>query len=89
MHSAWNTLFYYDPEPRIRSAARDDADGDRELPLVWTHRSGRKSLVIGADCARTSSIWISRRAPSCWYSCAIGRLSRSSFIGIRGRSAIS
>jgi len=21
--------------------------GDRELPLVWTHRSGRKSLVIG------------------------------------------
>jgi len=22
--------------------------GDRDLPLVWTHRSGRKSLVIGA-----------------------------------------
>jgi alpha-ketoglutarate-dependent taurine dioxygenase len=22
--------------------------GDRELPLVWKHRSGRKSLVIGA-----------------------------------------
>ena len=24
------------------------AIGDNELPLVWKHRSGRKSLVIGA-----------------------------------------
>ncbi len=24
------------------------AIGDQELPLVWKHRSGRKSLVIGA-----------------------------------------
>jgi alpha-ketoglutarate-dependent taurine dioxygenase len=48
MHSAWNTLFYYDPEPNIETLRSMMRIGDRELPLVWTHRSGRKSLVIGA-----------------------------------------
>jgi alpha-ketoglutarate-dependent taurine dioxygenase len=48
MHSAWNTLFYYDPEPNIDVLRGMMRIGDRELPLVWTHRSGRKSLVIGA-----------------------------------------
>jgi alpha-ketoglutarate-dependent taurine dioxygenase len=48
MHSAWNTLFYYDPEPQIETLRGMMAIGDRELPLVWTHRSGRKSLVLGA-----------------------------------------
>lgn len=48
MHSAWNTLFYYDPEPSARTLKQMQAIGDRELPLVWTHRSGRKSLVLGA-----------------------------------------
>jgi len=48
MHSAWNTLFYYDPEPDPRVLRGMMAIGDQELPLVWKHRSGRKSLVIGA-----------------------------------------
>lgn len=48
MHSAWNTLFYYEPEPDIRTLRQMQAIGDRELPLVWTHSSGRKSLVLGA-----------------------------------------
>jgi alpha-ketoglutarate-dependent taurine dioxygenase len=48
MHSAWNTLFYYDPEPHIDVLRGMMRIGDRELPLVWKHRSGRKSLVIGA-----------------------------------------
>src|ERR1700712_4314074 len=48
MHSAWNTLFYYEPEPDITTLRQMQAIGDRELPLVWTHRSGRKSLVLGA-----------------------------------------
>jgi alpha-ketoglutarate-dependent taurine dioxygenase len=47
MHSAWNTLFYYDPEPSIDTLRGMMALGDRELPLVWTHRSGRKSLILG------------------------------------------
>jgi alpha-ketoglutarate-dependent taurine dioxygenase len=48
MHSAWNTLFYYDPEPVSALLRGMMAIGDQELPLVWTHRSGRKSLVLGA-----------------------------------------
>lgn len=47
MHSMWTSLFYYDPEPS--SAVLEDMmqRGEVELPLVWTHRSGRKSLVLG------------------------------------------
>ena len=26
MHSTWNTLLYYDPEPDIADAAADDGD---------------------------------------------------------------
>jgi alpha-ketoglutarate-dependent taurine dioxygenase len=46
-HGAWATLFYYDPEPPAAMLKAMQAIGDRELPLVWNHKSGRKSLVIG------------------------------------------
>jgi alpha-ketoglutarate-dependent taurine dioxygenase len=47
LHSAWNTLFYYEPEPALAKLQAMMAVGDKELPLVWNHRSGRKSLVLG------------------------------------------
>ena len=47
MHAAWNSLFYYDPEPEFAMLEQMMAIGDNELPLVWKHRSGRKSLVLG------------------------------------------
>lgn len=47
-HSAWTTLFYYDPEPSQAKLKEMMAIGETELPLVWKHRSGRKSLVLGA-----------------------------------------
>jgi alpha-ketoglutarate-dependent taurine dioxygenase len=47
MHSAWTSLFYYDPEPSWAKAREMMNIGEQELPLVWKHRSGRKSLVIG------------------------------------------
>lgn len=47
MHSAWNSLFYYDPEPSSEKLAMFMGAGDVELPLVWNHQSGRKSLVLG------------------------------------------
>ncbi len=47
LHSAWNSLFYYDPEPALDMLEQMMAIGDNELPLVWKHRSGRKSLVLG------------------------------------------
>jgi alpha-ketoglutarate-dependent taurine dioxygenase len=46
-HGAWATLFYYDPEPSQAMLERMQGIGDVELPLVWRHKSGRKSLVIG------------------------------------------
>ncbi|RLT95625.1 TauD/TfdA dioxygenase family protein [Ketobacter sp.] len=47
MHSAWTSLFYYDPEPSLAKTKEMMSIGERVLPLVWKHRSGRKSLVIG------------------------------------------
>ncbi|WP_321390594.1 TauD/TfdA family dioxygenase [Emcibacter sp.] len=47
MHSAWNTLYYYEPEPEQEKLERFMSVGEIELPLVWTHKSGRKSLVLG------------------------------------------
>lgn len=47
MHSAWTSLFYYDAEPSLAKLREMMAIGEHELPLVWKHRSGRKSLVLG------------------------------------------
>ncbi len=47
MHAAWNTLFNYDPEPAQAKLEEMMRLGVRELPLVWKHRSGRKSLILG------------------------------------------
>ena len=38
------------PEPSDEQLARWRARKTSEFPLVWTHRDGRKSLVIGASC---------------------------------------
>ncbi len=46
-HGAWATLFFYNPEPPVAMLKGMQAIGDKTLPLVWTHKSGRKSLVIG------------------------------------------
>lgn len=47
MHAMWNTLLYYTPEPTLAQLEEYMARGEIELPLVWTHASGRKSLVLG------------------------------------------
>ena len=47
VHSAWASLFYYDPEPSLAMTKQMMAIGEQDLPLVWKHRSGRKSLVLG------------------------------------------
>lgn len=60
MHSAWNTLRYYNPEPDIAALQQMMAIGQRELPLVWTHRSGRKSLIVG--CTASDVIGMDYRA---------------------------
>lgn len=47
MHSAWTSLFYYEPEPSYAKLEEMMKLGEVELPLVWKHRSGRKSLLLG------------------------------------------
>lgn len=46
-HSAWNTVFYYDPEPSQEKLEDLASMGEAELPMVWNHASGKKSLVLG------------------------------------------
>lgn len=48
VHSFYNSQRYVDPEPDIEKMEEWMAFGSNELPLVWTHKSGRKSLVLGS-----------------------------------------
>lgn len=50
IHSMWNTQLYHTPEPTLASLEQYAMMGEVELPLVWKHRSGRKSLVLGNTC---------------------------------------
>ncbi|MCJ2180844.1 TauD/TfdA dioxygenase family protein [Novosphingobium album (ex Hu et al. 2023)] len=48
VHSFVNSQLYVDPEPSLAKYEEWEALGTNELPLVWTHDSGRKSLVLGS-----------------------------------------
>jgi len=50
-HAFWRSQLYWQPEPSYEELCRWKARGTNTLPLVWTHRSGRKSLVLGATAA--------------------------------------
>ena len=45
LHAPWASLFYYEPEPPLAKIKGMQAIGEKVLPLVWEHKSGRKSLV--------------------------------------------
>ena len=47
LHAPWATVFYHDPEPSLAKLQGYQRIGENELPLVWHHQSGRKSLVLG------------------------------------------
>lgn len=47
VHSMWNSQLYHTPEPTPEQLEQWMKMGEVELPLVWTHRSGRKSLILG------------------------------------------
>ncbi|WP_165189627.1 TauD/TfdA dioxygenase family protein [Caulobacter soli] len=55
-HSVWATVFYYEPEPSLAKLKGMQAIGENELPLVWKHASGRKSLVIGCTAHRVVNV---------------------------------
>jgi alpha-ketoglutarate-dependent taurine dioxygenase len=50
VHAIWSLHRYANPEPTHEQLLRDNS-ASKEHPLVWKHRSGRKSLVIGATAA--------------------------------------
>jgi alpha-ketoglutarate-dependent taurine dioxygenase len=47
IHSMWNTGLYHTPEPSLAQLDDWQSKGEIELPLVWKHKSGRNSLVLG------------------------------------------
>jgi alpha-ketoglutarate-dependent taurine dioxygenase len=52
VHGVWPTVLYYEPEPNVAKLKGMMGVGENELPLVWTHQSGRKSLVLGCTTQR-------------------------------------
>ncbi|MCJ8156109.1 TauD/TfdA family dioxygenase [Sphingomonas sp. LaA6.9] len=56
VHSVWATVFYYEPEPSLAKIKGMQAIGENELPLVWNHKSGRKSLVLGCTAHRVTNV---------------------------------
>jgi alpha-ketoglutarate-dependent taurine dioxygenase len=51
VHAAWALQRNADPEPSYADFTRQRSGPSRSQPLVWKHRSGRRSLVIGATAA--------------------------------------
>lgn len=47
VHSLWRSQMYHTPEPSMEQLEDWIEKGEAELPLVCTHKSGRKSLVLG------------------------------------------
>ncbi|WP_122613079.1 TauD/TfdA dioxygenase family protein [Pseudomonas viridiflava] len=56
VHAPWSSLFYYNPEPSLATLKVMQAIGEKELPLVWTHRSGRKSLILGCTAQQVAGV---------------------------------
>jgi len=47
VHAMWVSQLYHTPEPSYEQLLDWQSKGTQELPLVWHHKSGRKSLVLG------------------------------------------
>ena len=47
IHAMWRSQLYHEPEPSYERLQQWKAVGQNTLPLVWKHKSGRKSLVLG------------------------------------------
>lgn len=51
VHTFEATQRYVNPEPSYDTLRQWHSFSDKTLPLVWKHRSGRKSLVLGSTAA--------------------------------------
>ena len=50
VHSAERTQYYVTPEMSYEEVCFWQRSPTKTCPLVWTHQSGRKSLLLGATC---------------------------------------
>ncbi len=55
-HAMWRSQLYHEPEPSYARLQQWMARGQNTLPLVWKHRSGRKSLVLGATAMQVEGL---------------------------------
>lgn len=58
VHAMWRSQLYWRPEPSHAELKQWMARGTNTLPLVWKHRSGRKSLVLGATALQVEGMGI-------------------------------
>jgi alpha-ketoglutarate-dependent taurine dioxygenase len=58
VHAMWRSQLYWKPEPSFAELNQWMARGQNTLPLVWKHRSGRKSLVLGATALQIEGMGI-------------------------------
>jgi alpha-ketoglutarate-dependent taurine dioxygenase len=56
VHMLETTQRYVTPEPTWEQLRDWQRYQPRTLPLVWTHRSGRKSLVLGSTCSHVEGM---------------------------------
>ncbi|WP_095094326.1 TauD/TfdA family dioxygenase [Pseudomonas sp. Irchel 3A5] len=62
IHAPWASLLYYEPEPSLQKLQAMQAIGEKELPLVWKHRSGRKSLILGCTALHVTGLGVAQSA---------------------------
>jgi alpha-ketoglutarate-dependent taurine dioxygenase len=55
-HAMWRSQLYWKPEPTYAELQSWIDRGKNVLPLVWKHRSGRKSLVLGATALQVEGL---------------------------------
>jgi alpha-ketoglutarate-dependent taurine dioxygenase len=60
VHALWRSQLYWQPEPSSAEFDRWMAMGAKTLPLVWKHRSGRQSLVLGATALQVEGMGIAQ-----------------------------
>jgi alpha-ketoglutarate-dependent taurine dioxygenase len=56
IHAMWRSQLYWKPEPTSKELEQWMARGQNSLPLVWKHRSGRSSLVLGATAMQVEGL---------------------------------
>ena len=86
VHSAERSQYYVRPEMSHEEIAFWQKSPTNTCPIVWTHPSGRKSLLLGATADYVKGLPV-EESQSCPLACATGRPSPKTCTSISGNSA--